>query len=408
MTTTTLARVGGFTLVMMIGLVSLAAAQQERPAANPSTDPHWAPWLGCWQLVDESVQDPASLAEALGALGRSRANAGALVCVTPTDGTGVTMTTLVNDRPVLTETIVADASRHPMTEPDCRGWHQAEWSQLGTRLYARAEISCASQAPRAVSGLSMMMAGPLWIDVQLIESEGRKSLRVRRYHRSANQKHAAKLPWPDRPERPAALPSRLTVADVQEAIGKVAPETLQAALVELNKGFDLHAKQLMELDRAGVPDNVIDLMVALSYPKRFVVEKNTSGSGSWGVSGFDSMWPYYTDPFFYTSYYAPFGYRYWGYYDPFYFQGPGFVVVNPQPQGIQPSGDGRVVDGRGYTRIRRNEPESSGDRPGSGAWSSTADRSGSSGSSGGVTSSGYSSGGSSGGERTAQPRPPGV
>jgi hypothetical protein len=156
-----------------------------------------------------------------------------------------------------------------------------------------------------------------------------------------------------------------------------------------------------------VPDDVIDLMVALSYPDHFVIERNTSGSGSFG-GGFDSMWPYYTDPFFFTSYYAPFGYRYWGYYDGYYFQGPGFVVVNPDP-GIQASGRGRVVDGHGYTRIRPNEPDSSG-RPGAsgGMGSSSVDRSGAGSSSGGVSSSGYSSGGSSGGERTAQPRPPGL
>ena len=410
MTTITLARVGALTLAMTIGSATMATAQQDPPGSGASLDSRWAPWLGCWQLLDESVQDPALLAEALGALGRTRERAGAIVCVTPGDDKGVTMTTLVNDRPVLTETIVADGSNRRLEEPECRGWHRAEWSQLGARLFAQAELACASQAPRTVSGLSLMMAGPLWIDVQLIESEGRKSLRVRRYQRSVNQKYASKLPWPDQKVRAVPLNSRLTVADVKEASGKIAPETLQAALVELNKGFDLGSKELIELDRAGVPDNVIDLMVALTYPKRFVVEKNTSGSGSWGVGGFDSMWPYYTDPFFYTSYYAPFGYRYWGYYDPYYFQGPGFVVVNPQQEGIQPSGTGRVVDGRGYTRIRRNEPESSG-RPGSdGAWStSAADRSGGSGSSsgGGVSSSGYSSGGGSGGDRTAQPRPPG-
>jgi hypothetical protein len=117
-----------------------------------------------------------------------------------------------------------------------------------------------------------------------------------------------------------------------------------------------------------------------------------------------------------TSLYAPFGYRYWGYYDNYYFNGPGFVVINPAGGGtgeIEPSGQGRVVDGRGYTRIRRAEPEAvaNGANGGGSGWgtsSTSSSQGGSSGNSGssGVSSGGYSGGGS-GGERTAQPRPPG-
>ena len=40
---------------------------------------------------------------------------------------------------------------------------------------------------------------------------------------------------------------RLSVADVKEASQKVAPEALQAALVELKSGFDLNGKRLVEL-----------------------------------------------------------------------------------------------------------------------------------------------------------------
>jgi hypothetical protein len=395
--------------VVIVTFGAAIASAQTAPAQPTTVDPRWAPWLGCWQIIDESVRDAPTLADALVSLGRTRANAGALVCVTPATG-GVTMTTFVNDEPVLTETVVADGTQRPLSESDCRGWQRGVWSTLGARLFADAEISCGDQAPRKVSGLSMMMLGPLWIDVQMIENEGTNNLRVRRYHRAANQKHAGLLP--PAPRTPAVpLSSRLSIADVKEAVTKVAPEALQAAIFELKKGFDLTGERLIELDRAGVPDQIVDLMVAQSFPSKFVVEPNTSSGGSWGMSGFDSMWPYYSDPFFYTSYYAPFGYRYWGSYDPYYFRGPGFVVVNPQP--VRPDSNGRVVDGRGYTRVRLNEPTSAsgtgrgstGASDGSGSGSS-----GSSGSSGGVSTSGYSSGGASGGGgggRTAVSRPPG-
>ena len=216
----------------------------------------------------------------------------------------------------------------------------------------------------------------------------------------------------------------LTIADVKEASQKVAPEAIQAALVELKTGFDLNGKRLVELEDSGVPRGVIDLMVALSFPKRFVVERPTghqSGGSWWTPMGYDDFWPYFATPYFYSplysAYYAPFGYRYWGYFDPYYYSGPGYVVLDPGNgpgnQTPQPSGDGRVVDGHGYTRVRRTDPEPVIPRTGrNGDGSSTASsgqstNSGSS-SNGGASSSGYSSGGSSGsGDRTAQPRPPG-
>jgi hypothetical protein len=407
--------------------IAVAAAMVAGPAwaqtiAAPSApDPRWAPWLGCWQLADETIGDPSSFADALAALQRSRANAGSLVCVTPAPG-GATMTTLVNDRTVLTETLVADGSQKVVTDDGCRGWQRAEWSQLGTRLFARAEISCADQKPRTVSGLSMLSTGPNWIDIQLIESEGRKSLRVRRYQRARDQKHAGVLSSTRDTSMP--LGSRLSIAEVKEASGKVAPEALQAALVELRSGFDLNGKRLIELDRAGVPESVIDLMVALSFPKRFVVDRAGRGGGGWGGGGgvggtawgMDDldMWPLFAHPYFYSSYYSPFGYRNWGYYDNYYFQGPGFVTVDPGGQvAPQPSGNGRVVDGLGYTRVRRSDPEPVIQRANSGNGSnsgSSMDNSGSnSGSSGnsGVSSSGYSGGGAGSGDRTAVARPPG-
>jgi hypothetical protein len=408
-------------LTLMGAVPATTFAQTPAPATAPA-DPRWSAWFGCWQLSDESLDDgSAAIARMLGVPApRSRGNAAALVCVTPSAEGGATTTTYVNDRAVLSESILPDGQEHAITEPDCRGQQRAEWSALAARVYASAAITCEGQPARKVSGLAMMIAGPRWIDIQLVESNGSKSLRVRRYHRAADQTHAAEL----RPTTVATMPLglRLSVADVKEASQKVAPEALQAALVELKSGFDLNGKRLVELEDAGVQRGVIDLMVALSFPERFVVERPTgrqSGGSWWTPMGYDDLWPYFAQPYFYSplysSYYAPFGYRYWGYVDPYYYQGPGYIVIDPGPGGSpapQPSGDGRVVDGRGYTRVRRSDPEPviprSG-RNGDGYSTSSSGQStdsGSSGSSsGGVSSSGYSGGG--GGERTAQPRPPG-
>lgn len=407
-------------LLLVAGSFTPSAAQ---PPAQTTTDARWASWLGCWQLNDESLDDgSAAMARLLGMPApRTRDNAGAVVCVTPAADGGATMTTYVNDRAVLRETIVPDGTSRAIVEAECRGQQRAEWSALGARVYASAELTCQSQPARKVSGLAMMLAGPVWLDIQAIESNGGKTLRVRRYQRAADQTRAGDTSARTAPTMPLGL--SLSISDVKEASNKVIPEVLQAALVELKSGFNLNGKRLLELEDASVPRGVIDLMVALSFPKRFVVERpvarSSGGGGSWWTPmGYDDLWPYFATPYayspFYSSYYAPFGYRYWGYFDPFYYSAPGYVVIDPGNGGSggpRASGDGRVVDGRGYTRIRRSDPEPVMPRAGSnGDGSSTtasgqSTNGGSNGGSSGVSSSGYSGGG--GGERTAQPRPPG-
>jgi hypothetical protein len=400
-----------------------SAAPQTRtgpqtPAATAATATYWDLWAGCWTLTEETTDEGSSTIARLLGLGapRTKGPGDARVCVTTDRPSTATFSTTFGDRPAISETIVADGSEQPLADAECRGWQRAAWSTLGPRLFASAEMTCGTQAPRKVSGLSMMMAGPTWIDIQMVESQGQRNLRVRRYYRAADG------PAVRRTATPRLVP-RLTFAEVKEASARVAPEVLQAALIELKGGFDLDSRRLTELADAGVSRGVIDLMVALSFPKKFVVERpvTSSGggggySGGWSFDSFDPSWAFYSSPYLFTSYYAPFGYRYWGYYDNRYFTGPGFVVINPNgggPTPAEPSGDGRVVDGRGYTRVRRADPVPVNSGYAGGLNTSSSSGSGSSGSSGsgssGVSSSGYSGGGSGGGgDRTAQPRPPGL
>jgi hypothetical protein len=113
-----------------------------------------------------------------------------------------------------------------------------------------------------------------------------------------------------------------------------------------------------------------------------------------------------------SYYYSPF-YSYLPWYDPRYFGGGGFIVIDGNGGGSggpgQPSGAGRVVDGRGYTRVRPREAEPTSSAPGGrGSIASSRGSSSSSGGGGGsstVSSQGFSSGGSGGDSgRTAQPR----
>jgi hypothetical protein len=400
-----------------VALLVAAPAFAQQPAPNAD---RWQPWLGCWQLLDDNVQDESEVsADQLLAGGNSRraprsANS-TRVCVEPAEG-GVTMSTIIGTQSALEETVVADGKAHSLNDGDCRGSKRSEWSARGHRLYTSAEISCADQPIRNVSSLTMMTPGPTWVDVQMIDVSGRKSIRVRKFMRLGNQPQSRVS---------FANETAWTVEDVKEASAKLAPETVQAALVELESGFNLSSKQLVSMAKAGVPEGVIDLMIALSYPKKFVVSHPVSTAPppyGYTYGGLGGSWPWIADAEFWPSYYSPFAYRYWGYYDPYYVPSSGYVHLAPIAPGggggvgtPDPAGTGRVVDGRGYTRITTREPEPSirtGNFGGSnGTFSSGG--SGSSGSSSGGNSGassggGYSGGSSSGGTgRTAVPRPPG-
>jgi len=401
--------------------ISLFVAGVSAQTGQNVTDPRWTPWLGCWQLLDEDIRednptDPTDIE----ATRQSVARQGVLVCVAPVEqGPGVTLRTLVEKQTSLEETIVADGSKRPITEPGCEGWQRAEWSRAGQRLFAQAELTCADRTLRTVSGLSTMAPGGVWVDVQVVEMAGRETIRIRRYQRAPDQTRAGADVSLEAFARATSIAARMgsttfTIDDVKEAFAKVTPSALEAALIETNARFPLNSRRLIELDDAGVPDRVIDLMVALSFPKRFVVERPTAPQSGYSgrFGGFPlgvGPWLWASDPYYlWPYYYAPFAYSYWGRYDSSYWA-PGYVVTDSRDGGaIQPSGHGRVVDGRGYTQVR---PRETGNTTfyGGGSDGSSVSGSGSSsssGSSGGVSSQGYSSGGGGDSGRTAQPRPP--
>lgn len=406
----------GAVLAVLVGAGGASAAQA---APQPPVDNQWGVLVGCWQLLDESVADESDVTAEEVAGGtmprRSRNTNRTQVCVEPgPTAREARFTTRVGGRTALEEMVTADGADHPMVDSECTGTKRSEWSTLGPRLFTRADISCGGQEVRKVSSLTMLTKGPTWVDIQLIDIAGRKNIRVRRYTRSTPD-GAVKAP------APFAGETRWTTADVKEAAGKLTPETVQAALVELGEGFDLNGKKLVELDKAGVPDNIIDLMVALTYPAKFVVERPSASGGYYGSGGFigglSAAWPWVADAMFWPSYYSPFAYRYWGYFDPSYVPGSGYVVVgNPGGGGNgEPiaSGTGRVVDGHGYTRVRNREADPvrsnfGHDGGGTNSTYSSGGGASSSGGSSGVSSGGYSSGGGGGdGGRTAVPRPPG-
>lgn len=381
--------------------------------AQPPADARFAGWLGCWRL-DEDL-----------------AGTGARMCVTPDKG-GVRLQTIVGTNKGIDELVIADGVSRPITDPECKGNEQAEWSKDNGRVFRTTNVTCGKDPARTIKTVTFMAPGPALVHVQhVIGDSATASVRVQRYRRAANQKLAdgSTAPQPDNGAALRTTAERWTVDDVIEASDKLPVAALQAALTELRHGFDLNKKTLIALDNGGVNESVIDLMVALTYPKRFVVERASGGAAPIGVST-GAGW---FDPFLSAEYAAPlmncytpygygyrsyysmcgpgyygaFGYNYYGYPYSGYYPGGGWVVITPPIVGppVTPQPEGRVVNGHGYTQIRDRQPEPAPRINGSsngGGWGGGGGAATSGGYSSGSSSSGSSGGGSGGGDSGAR------
>lgn len=385
--------------------------QPATPAATPNAavDARFASWLGCWRLNDDL------------------AGTGARMCITPEKG-GVRLQTVVGTNKGIDELVIPDGVSRPITDTECKGTEQATWSSDGARVFRSTDVTCGKEPARTIKTVAFLAPGPSWINVQHVSGAAASaSVRVQRYRRAASQKLAdgstAQQPDTNTATRTTADQTRWSIEDVIEASAKMPAEAVQAALSEVHHGFDLNKRTLVALDEGGVQESVIDLMVALTYPKKFVVERRGGSSAPAGITTgtgwFDPFMPggiatsaldcYSPFGYGYRSYYsmcgaglyAPYGYNYYGFnnyygngYYPYY---GGWVDVGQFPSVIgsttpaEPQFEGRVVNGRGYTQIRNRESEPSPRISGGGnggGWS---------GSGGGVSSGGYSAGSSSGG-----------
>ncbi|MGD8330946.1 MAG: hypothetical protein PVJ49_16065 [Acidobacteriota bacterium] len=366
-------------LLAVLSAVALPAVAQE-PAAQgittnemqaSSLEPHWLPWLGCWELVADAVDH-----RVVESTGRR------VVCVAPRlDGRGVNLTTQIDSRVIADNTVIADGVERSVPEQDCSGTQKASWSADGRRLFSSVAASCGNESQRSVTGMSMLLEGNRWLEIQSVSLDQgeHRELVVRHYDRldeAATSELGVATLAPalaaQAASARAAAAAPLDVDDVIEANALFPEEVVEAAIVESGSLFNLDTDALIRLADAGIEDRVIDLMVAVSFPDQFVVDSGPSYGGGGGAlyvgySGYPmSCWGRYYSPF-----YGPYGpgcglwwgdygyYPYYGYYPPYY-GGGGYRPSVP------PSGSlygGKVINGRGYTApkvaVPANSPSSS-------------------------------------------------
>ena len=403
------------------------AGAQTAPSPSPKIDARFNAWLGCWRLEDDL------------------AGTGARMCITPDQG-GVRLQTLVGANRGIDEFVIPDGTARPIVDSECKGTERSEWSHDGTRVFRTTDVTCKNESPRTIRTIAFLAPGPMWIHVQHVSGDTTvPTVRAQRYRRAANQNLADGSKAAQPTASPLAADLAWSIEDVIEASSKLPADALQAALADVRQKFNINRRTLLSLDDAGVPESVIDLMVALTFPQKFVIERAGASAPigvSTGMGWYDPFMSPLMSPFGspysncyvangyygYRSYYdmcGPYMYNY-GYnyypYGPYYgygYAGGGWVPVGGGGNGgeIVVDGPGRAINGRGYTQIRERSPEAVPSRASGRGDGSAAGWSGAS--SGGVSSGGYSSGSSgsssgggassSGGDggRTAVARPPG-
>jgi hypothetical protein len=207
----------------------------------------------------------------------------------------------------------------------------------------------------------------------------------------------------------------LGIDEVVEASRKLDAPVVEAWLVENGRGYPLGASDLVRLADAGVPGSVTDVLIALSYPRSFAINRHSRQGELRPAERRDpALEDYPRHPRGYSVWdpfgYSPFGYGYPGYgYGTGYgyrggygwYPGDRFIVITSGPPAEAPESGGQVVKGRGYRRGRSASSGSSDSQP-----SSTSDRRSSSPASEPSSSAGSSGSSGSGSGRTAKPRDP--
>lgn len=336
----------------------LAGAAVPLAAQAPAgQDTRWLPWIGCWEPTDETGSEGAALA----------------VCFDLV-GDGVEVTTIHDGETVGTERIVADGQPRPAADGGCEGTREAVWAADGRRAFVLSDLACAAGVDRSTSGVFALAGdGEFWVEIHGVRAAEREPvLSVRSFQpasRATLERNRVSAPEAGRElavrtSRTAAA-AALDFDDVAEAVDVVGPEVTAALVAEMGHAFPLDARALRTLRDMGVPSEVMDMMVAVTWPEQFRIEGGEAAIQTpdrtaytdqrrpmAGYAGYRSAWRcspwdrFCWDPLYYDYYrYGYYGSGFGGGFGGGWYTGPRYIVVGP---GTIRERAGRVTPG-GYS-----------------------------------------------------------
>jgi len=149
------------------------------------------------------------------------------------------------------------------------------------------QMSCGQQVVRTTTGtLAILPGGFGWVEIQAVQSGGPEPLVGIRTFVPAEPARLADLGVADPTVggalavvtargRAGALLSPDAIAELVEGAGAAVAGAL---VIERGEPFDLDADLLRGLAERGVPGEVLDVMVAVTYPERFTVLGGAEGN----------------------------------------------------------------------------------------------------------------------------------
>ncbi len=340
----------------LAGSAALAVGSAEAAHAQPlGNSQGWAPYLGCWEPQDAATDGVLCFVE-----GRE----------------GMEMITVLDGEIAYREPFRTDGQPHAVEQEDCRGDEAAWFSDDQKRIYTVSDMACDGEAGRRTTGIISSPERGRWLDVRATEVNGTTMAWSRWYRRADDRvlEEAGGARAPRTPIFGAGAPNARTrnsiaVADVVDASRNVHAKAVAAWVAEVGQEFrGLDAGDLLRLEAEGVEDDVIDVVVAVSFPEHFSLndgapadapdgaawERSAHASGRFGHFGYDPFYWGYSgyygySPFWGSRYgYGPGAYYYGGRWSGGYGYVPVQVDVRPRSE------RGRVVAGEGYRRGARD------------------------------------------------------
>ena len=415
MKTISLSMVGKFGMLLLM-MQALLIPKIFAVQTNVETVPDSAvtPWLGTWTAAD-GQSTPAGLT-------RKEPKEKTVLEIRPvTEGNGFYISR-ESAGETISETIIPDGVPRAIDSQSCAGTQTYRWEPQAGLILGTSEITCQNSAPYSINTLKMMTADDRMVDILSMKTEEQTRLAVRQFTHGKEISSVGDI-MADNGMIVArtALAAPWDLNTIIHLAGIVETPVLEAALLEKNIQVKLDPKTLRQLKSANMPDSIIDLMVALSAPRKFNIEKNgqiaaetrrsdegyvLTPAGSYYAVGYYDYWGnYLTLGRNYWHYSSPF---WWGY--PIYAYYPGYYGGNHGGSGSVGGGSGvpggtpgqsdsysggQLSSGSGYVQVApRNTGHRAVPRQGGsgGGVGSSAGYSGGS----GVSSAGYSGGSSAG------------
>ena len=382
---TAVALSGAVVLASIVVSPSVASGQASAQAyASPSAN--WTAWTGCWRPDSPGARTPGQT--------MPQPSSSVLVCIVP-GGAGqlaagaAQVMTIESGKVAMVDTISTTAPR-TRTAQGCTGPESAKWSADGHRLYLESRYDCAGGTVRSSSGMFSISPDGRWVNVESSGAGKSRSLHVFSYSPAAiPESLPQQLADAVRSTQMAigaarsAAGAALSASDVIDASRNTDSTVVAAWILDRRQPFNVDASKLVALADVGVPSDVTDAMVAVSYPKSFTVATPGSIPGGdipvtiatddratqrdvrvmmipeyspfgYGFSPFG--FPYGYSPYGYSPYgYSPYGYSPYGYsaFGGYYMPYAGYGIYSPPVivlKGSEPVNRGYVVKGHGYTQ----------------------------------------------------------